>query len=567
MMTALQSGNSGGWAGNGVMNTTMLAERFGLTALPLGQVGGTNFANGGATTVYNAGSMVPGNVCTLWQIDRYLTAVNNVANPNAIYLIKTGDNDVTWYYSPAQTAFRNANPTYLSDGATALAGRVANLQAAGARTIVVRNSYDSALMAGPGGDVDPILAPVLAASQELGRQEWAYMAGRGVRFVPVDNNTLFSFIAHNPTLFGFDIDTVQATNAPFAHPHVSAAFDVLSPYQQAHYLFIDGVHLTTAGQTIEADLTYSMIVAPSQMSLLAESVVQGGWTRAATIQGQIEAPRCGTGRRFWTSAGVFNTKVSNAQGFANDSGSPLGGSIGLDYRLSSGLILGAAMTVGSQIQRFSTGGHFEQVEETPSVYVAYFGNSTWGSAVLSYNLFQDNIQRQVPLGIFTDQNNANTTGQSLALALRGGRNVTVGRMTTGPVAGLIMQEARVYGFTETSSTGITPLSFDRQTRESVVGQLGWRVSVDANKWQPYMEVNWNHELACQNRMVGATLTSAEAPTYYMDAATVGLDWGTLALGSYYKLGSRAVLRGGASAMFANPQMQNYGGDVGLNVCF
>jgi outer membrane lipase/esterase len=229
--------------------------------------------------------------------------------------------------------------------------------------------------------------------------------------------------------------------------------------------------------------------------------------------------------------------------------------------------MGAALSVGSQIQRFSTGGHFEQVDEAPSLYVAYLDNPTWGSAVLSYNLFQDNIRRQVPLGIFTDQNNANTTGQSIALALRGGRDVTLGRFKTGPVAGLIMQEARVYGFTETSATGITPLAFDRQTRESVVSQLGWRVLVDGGDLQPFAEVNWNHELACQNRMVGATLTSAVAPTYYMDATTVGMDWGTLSLGSYYKLSSRAILRAGASAMFANPQMQNYGGDMGLNFCF
>jgi outer membrane lipase/esterase len=225
------------------------------------------------------------------------------------------------------------------------------------------------------------------------------------------------------------------------------------------------------------------------------------------------------------------------------------------------------MTVNSQIQRFSSGGHFEQVDETPSLYAAYLDGPTWGSAVLSYNLFQDNVQRQVPLGLFTDQNNANTTGQSLALALRGGRDVTRGRVTTGPVAGLIMQEARVYGFTETGVTGVTALAFDRQTRESVVGQLGWRVLVDADKLQPFAELNWNHELACQNRMVGTTLTTVAAPTYYMDAVPVATDWATLSLGSYYKLSPRAVLRGGVSAMLANPQMQNYGGDLGLNVSF
>ena len=130
-----------------------------------------------------------------------------------------------------------------------------------------------------------------------------------------------------------------------------------------------------------------------------------------------------------------------------------------------------------------------------------------------------------------------------------------------------MQEARVYGFTETGETGVTALSFDRQTRESVVCQLGWRALIDAATWQPFGELNWNHELASQNRMVGATLTTVVAPTYYMDAVPVATDWATLSLGSYYKLSPRAVLRAGASAMLANPQMQNYGGDLGLNVSF
>ncbi|MCP6768993.1 hypothetical protein NL529_29530, partial [Klebsiella pneumoniae] len=87
------------------------------------------------------------------QIEIYLASVNGAANPKALYLIKTGDNDVTFYYDPKQAQFRQDHPNYLRDGALDLADHVASLQAAGARTIVVRNSYDSALFAGTGGDV------------------------------------------------------------------------------------------------------------------------------------------------------------------------------------------------------------------------------------------------------------------------------------------------------------------------------------------------------------------------------------------------------------------------------
>lgn len=85
------AGGTGTFTGPGVMNTTMLAARFGLTALPVGYPdgGGTNYANGSAQTVsdttgplgddYASGFIL--NVPTVVQIANYLASVNNVANP------------------------------------------------------------------------------------------------------------------------------------------------------------------------------------------------------------------------------------------------------------------------------------------------------------------------------------------------------------------------------------------------------------------------------------------------------------------------------------------------------
>jgi outer membrane lipase/esterase len=572
MQAALAKGLTGGWAGDGTMNTTMLANKFGLSLVPSDAPGGgTNYANGGATTVVNPDSMVPNNVCTLYQIDNYLNSVHGVANPRALYLIKTGDNDVTYYYFTADQAFRDANPNYLRNGALDLAERVARLQAAGARTIAVRNSYDSALFAGPGGEIMSQFTEVMAASRQLGRQEWAFMAQRGIRFVPVDNDTLFGFVAHHPTLFGFDINTVQAINAPYANPHVDAAFDVLTPYQMEHYLFIDGVHLTTAGQAIEADLTYSMLVAPSQMSLLAESAVQNGWAHSATIQGQLDpgsrhSEACG--RNVWSSVGTYALEVRNAPGFPSDSGTPFGGSVGIDYQTEDGFVVGAAFTSGSQMPGFSTGGHFSLVDMAPSLYAAYVGDPFWGNAVLSYDLSQYDVSRAVQLGsMFTDQNHATTDGQSLVFALRGGGNMTFGRFATGPVAGVVLQDVHVGAFTETSNTGLTALSFGVQTRSSFVTQLGWRISMDKDRFRPFAEAAWNHECSGYGRTVTATLTSAEAPSYSMDAVPVVADWATSSLGACYELNPQVMLRGAASAMFINPQMITCGGEFGLNFSF
>ncbi len=575
MLTAVAGGATGGFAGNGVMNTTMLAERFGLTAVPVtAPGGGTNYANGGATTVVNHESMVPDNVCTLSQIEFYLASVNGVANPNAIYLIKSGDNDVTFVQYSTSPEWRAANPNYLSDGAENLAEQVATLQAAGARTIVVRNSYDSALFAGPGGDILDINTEIYQRSRTLHTWEWAYLAERGVRFIPADNDSLFRYIAHNPTLFGFTEHTVRSYNALYFDPpetgHVPACFDILSPEQQQEYLFIDGLHLTTAGQTIEADYTYSLLAAPSQISLLAESAVQNGWAHAATIQGQIDP--CGrygrpSGSNLWASAGTYSLNVNNERGLPSDSGTPFGGTVGIDYQTAGGLIVGAAFTSGSQVPGFSTGGHFSQVDEAPSLYAGYVGGSLWGNAVATYDLLQYDTKRSVPLGIFTDQNHANTSGQSLAVALRGGCELGVGRFATGPVAGLVVQQVEIDGFTETGDSGVTALSFDNQTRQSLVTQLGWRLLADQGDFRPFAEMNWNHECAGRDRTVTASLTSVGAPSYTMDAVPAVSDWATTSLGAFYPFSPRVMLRGSASAMFINPQMTTCGGELGLNYSF
>ena len=564
---AISQGATGGWAGNGVMNTTILAGKFGLSAAPIGG-GGTNYANGGTTTVPNNAPIVATNVTTIQQIENYLSSVNGVANPNALYVIKSGDNDAT-YYTNQGAAFRATNPNYLSDGAAALAVEVARLQAAGARTIVVRNSYDSAYFAGLGGDITPDNAAAYARTVALGTSEWASLTAAGVHFIPADNDSLFRFVVKNPTLFGFTPASVLPANAP-SGAVFPAILAVASPAQQQNFLFLAGPHFTTAGQTIEADYTYSLLIAPSQISLVAESAVQVGLARVATIEGQLdlsEQHRGPNGINVWATAGANTLEVENTSGFSDSSGTPFGGTVGVDYRMSGGVIVGAAFTAGSQTQDFSSGGHFDQVDEAPSLYAAYKVGPVWGSAVATYGLFQDEISRQVQLGIFTDNNNANTSGESPLFAFRVGGDFKLGQITTGPVFGVVMQQVHLNSFTETGTSGVTALSFGSQTRDSLVSQFGWRVLADLDNWQPFVEAKWNHEWADKDRLVTATLTSVAAPSYSVDAAQVASDWANASVGASYKLNSQVILRGSLSSVFFNPQVISYGGELGLNVSF
>lgn len=560
---AIANGAKGGFAGNGVMVSTLLAGRFGLSAAPIGG-GGTNYANGGTYTA--ASGPLPGSVSTIQEIRNYLSSVNGSANPHALYMISTGNNDLIFVTNQGP-AWNAANPNYLSQQASYLATEVAILQASGARTILVPNSFYYAVLAGYGGGLDSNNVATYERSATYGANRWASLAAAGVRFIPADNDSLFKYVVKNPTLFGFTASSVLAANAPSP---VAALLSVLTPAQQRDFLFIDGKHLTTAGQTIESDYSYSLLIAPSQMSLLAENAVQDGLMRASSIQGQIDLSamhRGPHGINVWASTGLYSTKIKNETGFPTDSGTPFSGSVGLDYRTSGGVILGAAFTIGTQKQDFSTGGHFDQTVGAPSLYVAYKTGPVWGDVVATYGLYQNKIERQVPLGIFTDQNNADTSGRSLALAVRVGGDFKLGKVTTGPVAGMVLQQVRMNGFTETGTSGVTALLFDSQTRGSIVSQLGWRASMDIGDWQPFAEAKWSHEWADKNRTVTASLTTAPAPPYSMDAVPMAKDWASGSLGVVYKLSSQVMLRGAGSAMFLNRQVTSYGGELGLSYSF
>lgn len=180
---------------------------------------------------------------------------------------------------------------------------------------------------------------------------------------------------------------------------------------------------------------------------------------------------------------------------------------------------------------------------------------------------QNNVAHQVTIGSFIDQNDGNADGHSLALALRGGYDLHIGRFTIGPVVGAVLQQVRIGRFTKTGTTGLSALSFGSQARGSAVSQLGWRGSVDLGNWQPFADIEWNHEFASKNRMISASLTSIAAPSWSADAIPIAVNWATASVGVSYKVNPQVIVAAAASAMFARPWASSYGGDLAVNVGF
>jgi outer membrane lipase/esterase len=565
----------------GLMNSQVLAAYFGLTADPANQPAGTNFATSGAKNVLvNTGSGPGGNggflaaIPTVRQIDNYLASVGGQANGNGLYLISSGGNDISFAFSAGGPADKTL---YLQNAADGLTTAIAKLQAAGARTIIV-----------PGLNYSfPIVDPAQQAAElAYTKALWSGLAQRGVNFVPGDFNAVRVAIAANPSAFGFQFVGSSAAQAACTQPTVggvllTTAYALLcisnpnpaDPVAQSHlktadaaqtHLFADDQHLTTAGQKIQADYFYSLLVAPSQISFLAENAVQARTGTVAGIQDQIGISRLrqSAGFNAWINGDVSSLKINNpAPGFPGDLSTPLSGTFGLDYKSTTGYLLGAAITTGTQTPGFDLGGKFKQKEIAGSIYGGYLKGPSWAGVIATYGALDYDVNRIVPIGITLQNNNGKTSGSNISVAFQGGYDFVYGALTHSPLAGLTWQHVNIGGFTETG--GFTSLGFDDQTRDSLISGLGYKATYDLGRFRPYVQAVWNHEFAA-DRTVRASLTTIEAPSYEMPAVKLGRDWATATVGTTMNISSAFTGLASFTAQAGQTGVTTYGGRVGLN---
>jgi outer membrane lipase/esterase len=587
----------------GPVNPQILASYFGLSALPANQ-GGTDYATSGAkdvtvNTLQTGGFMAA--IPTTVQIANYLAANGGVANANALYLISSGGNDVTYAIgSPSNGGtgpFPSNPPAYLVSAANSLASSIASLQAAGARYIIVPDLPYS-FPTGSAGTNPEERQLRLLYDQTL----WSSLSASGVRFIPADLNAFRLAVASNPAEFGFiSISNAVGDTACTKPTNIATAWALLcspngalshwvSPNAEQTYLFADDEHYTTAGQKIEADYEYSLLTAPGEISYLAEVPVK---TRAAVISAidnQIPVSLGQTGPyHAWVSGDVSWLRINNPNtGFPDDPGTPVSATAGFDFRVTPNWLLGAAFSGGTTSQSFSLGGGFTLNEFAVSTYAAYRGGPLWGNVIASAGGLFFDTNRQVPIGITTQANTSNTNGSDFSLMLETGYDF-VNRVPTfasampvkaapalvitqGPVVGITVQQVHVNGFTETdqfaSIGGFTALSFLAQTRNSAVTELGYQVSTDIGLWHPFGKLVWNHELVDPNREVTAFLTSASfAPGFSLPAVVSGTDWGTATIGTSMKITRDVTGIATLISQFGQQSVTTYGGQVGINVAF
>jgi phospholipase/lecithinase/hemolysin len=248
------------------VKSQVLAALFGLTANPANTPGGTNYATSGAKNVTINNAQTGGftaAIPTVTQISNYLNANSGKANSQALYLIYSGSNDVSYATGGTGNGPFPANPqAYVTQAANQLATAVASLNAAGAKIIVVANLDYSFGVAN-------VMQLRLLYTQTL----WNQLTTLGVPFLKGDANAARLAIAANPAKYGFTFVDNAAGHVACTEPNgVTTAWALLcssnpaapstltSPNAAQTDLFADDQHYATAGQSLLGNYFYRLIV-------------------------------------------------------------------------------------------------------------------------------------------------------------------------------------------------------------------------------------------------------------------------------------------------------------------
>ncbi|HYH18361.1 MAG TPA: autotransporter domain-containing protein [Azospirillum sp.] len=543
-----------------------LAAAYGTTARPAVS-GGTDYAVGGARVSQLPG--VPNAAPTATatpvrtQISTHLAANGGRADPNALYAVWAGANDIFSALNTPATA-----QAAVTQAASDLVAEVARLRAAGARYIIVPLVPDigaTPFGARLGAAGAASVTQLVSGYNQLVRFG---LAAAGVQVIPVDTVSLLADAMANPAAYGFTNTTGVActtTSSLLCTPNT-----LVSPNAAQTYLFADGVHPTTAGHRVIADYVLNVLTAPANVALLAESPLHTRERLVQTIRAQAAAGLWGRKpgeAGVWVSGGVGRLEFERRADLSGAKGTPLDATIGVDKRFGENLLAGAAASFGRTKGDFASGGDYTQREYVISAYGVYRAGGFFVNGVGGFGFGRYDVDRRVSINGIERAVKGSTEGINASLAAETGYEFTTAGLKHGPIAGLHYQHVTVQGFSEESA--LFGFSYGEQTRNSLVGSIGYQVSYDFGTVLPYARAALSHEFNRSERSINTASLSANtlAMSYDMPVAKPASTFVNVAAGAAVRLAPSVTGTLGLTARLGENHVRDYGGMVGLSMGF
>jgi len=469
----------------GLVWTEFLADFYGTGAVSDNQ-GGTDYAVGGARVgVDTTATLAPGVTLPVpslaTQVAGYLAANGGKADPNALYTVWGGANDLFSITDPTTA------PGVIGSAVTSEVGIVGALQNAGARYVLVATVPDLGLTPAYLGSGQSAAGTQLSAGYNSAL--FGGLTAAGLRVIPLDTFDLLHEIISDPGTYGFTNVTMPACGT--LSSLVCSPANFVDPNAASSYAFADGVHPSTAAHAILAQYAISILEAPGQIAVLPQSEAMVGRSRADRVGAHIGGKPAADGTHWWTDLRGDFQRYGDG-GKYDGAGPTL--TAGMDWA-SGNWVYGGFGGYGRQSMDWGRNrGSFDQTDASLGGFVGWYGDGAWINGQVSYSRLGFDTDRNVQLGPATRVHSGSTNGRNISAGINAGWDFISGNWRHGPVASLLSQHIQVDGFNENNPTQSTSLAYQDQTFNSLIGSVGWQVNYRANEHlQPYARVTWDRE--------------------------------------------------------------------------
>lgn len=463
------------------------APAWGLNSTGIVAGSGTNYAAGGARITLQPGyqpspptAFAPS---LAMQLGAHLAANGGAADPDALYTVWGGANDLFFHISGATTQAQ-----FLGAAAEQV-GLVATLQGAGARYVLVPTMPDLGstpfgLSQGAAGS-----AGLTALATGYNQTLFGGLAQNDLRVIPLNIFGLLREISAAPAAFGFSNVTDPACGATSSL--LCSPGNHVVPGADQSYGFADGVHPSGSAHQIVADYATAVLEGPRQIAVLPNSAAMVGRARADRVSAQLSSRPEAAGMRWWLDARGDFQRYDHGNHY-DGAGPAL--TVGVDWGAGN-LVYGAFGGYGQQQADWGhRGGGYDQGDATIGGFVGWSSGGAWVHGQVSYSRLDFDIDRDVQLGPLSRTHRGTTDGDNLSVGVNGGWEFGNGALRHGPVLGVLAQQIEIDGFAESEPTLSTSLAYAEQTHDSLIGSAGWQVSYQlAEHLMPYARLTVDRE--------------------------------------------------------------------------
>ena len=554
----------------------IVTETFGASGMN-DLAGGPNYAFAGAC-------VNPATPCTFdlvptvtEQIAKYFLKSDGRADPNALYVIWGGGNDVA--DSAATDPLNAARHTVTA--ASVNVAQIRRLQDAGARHVLVFNLPDISK-----SPYAVNLGPV--AQGALTQLVTAYNDGlhAGIResedgIIPINVFAFTNELVENPGTYGF----LNATGTACGEPDAGSAVSITcgpegSVYpvtdksgENQQYLFADRSHPSGATHAMIANVVTSTLAAPVQVSLAGE----GGVEMAGIHRSAVSAERL-TDLGLDRSVGSWRAYVTGRIGrYELDALPRLGETqadvqvftLGANHRAGTNLWWGAALSFG-WYNNDASGASLESSAVIGSVHGTWRRGGLYVSGALSAGSTSVDIKRSITLGPAVRAEQGSTSAGQFGAEFDAGWMLgDPDDLQHGPFLGLAWLNQSIDGYSESGNRS-TAMNFSGFDRDSLIARAGYRVTrnlmLDSVGLRPYANVAVAKEF--KDNPISVTAGSKTMPgRFTLSGFTPPRHWASADLGLVVRLYEKVSVIAGYTGRLGSESRLDHRVNLGVSMTF